>query len=309
MVNREKAQERAAKREGERAKASQGSFSFWKPSDKHLVRFLSDPVTGDCYWEAKKHSFINADIRNVVCPKSADEDLGIRNACPICDLASAYFAEKKTEEARNATAKTRFIYTILDMDQIAALKDEELKEAGNVIYVFERGPKLFDDFIQYVVDEDWGDITDPESGVTFTMKKTGSGTGTKISLLPSPQGQSALPAPIQEIIESQFPNLDRLIYPTVSARQLYYLLDDHHRDVLAEHGKNVDNYLDVSVFDTITGVEKKEEETEPEPVEETPVEEPKEEEPETTATDIAAMKAKIKKQAAALKKKKAKEKE
>jgi len=309
MVNREKVRARAEKREEERKKSTEGSFSFWRPTGEHHIRFLSNLNTGDCYWEAKKHSFINDDIKNVVCPKSADEVLGIRNSCPICDLAKIYFQDNNREVARKMSPKTRFTFTLLDMDQIDQLKEEELKEAGNLIYLFERGPRFFDDFCQYIIDEDWGDVTSPSEGITFKLKKTGSGINTKISLLPSPQGQSALPAPLQEIVETDFPVFDKIIFPSVSAREIYYLLDDEHREVLAEHGKTAENYQDKSVLDIMFGDEGElDEEKSDEVVEETNEsqinEKNEEESKEEETNDIDELKKKVKAKAAAMKKKK-----
>jgi len=269
MVNREKVRERLAKREEEKKRRlASSNWQFWSPTDKHYIRFLSDPETGDCFWESMKHRFINDDIRNIVCPKSMDEQLDMVNACPICDLADIYFKNDEVDLAKKLVAKTRFMFTILDMDQIEELDEDELEAAGNLIYVFERGPQLFDKFAPYIDDEEWGDITSPSEGVTFKLTKTGTGFDTTIDIIPSPKGQTALPQVLQDLVENNFPNLDRLVYPTVPARDLYYFLSDDERAVLAEHGKTAESYLDVSVYDLVVGNGNNEEPEEEEIVEE-----------------------------------------
>lgn len=268
-INREKLKERFDKRQEERVLGLPYQFYTPKGGEGSRVRFISHPETGDSYFETMKHHNPSPDIMSVICPKAKDDELGVRNVCPICDLVNVFREAGETDRISDLRAKSRFYFVLFDLDELKSITDEELENVGSLIYVMEKGPRMFDTFCEYALDADYGDITSLDDGITFKLKKTGSGRMTKTSLIPDPKAKPALPEALQTQAQERFPNLDSHVYPTMSAREIFYLLSENDRGLLEEGGKSAEDYPDVSIYDLIMGNNEEEEE----PVEEEPVEE------------------------------------
>ena len=117
----------------------------WKDEDKEF------------YAETKIHRVTQPDgsVRNTHCRKIHGE------ACPLCDVYYALWKTGRSEDetlARQIKPRARYYMNILD------------RESGDV-KILSIGVILFKKIIAAMLDEDFGDITDPETGHDFKIVK------------------------------------------------------------------------------------------------------------------------------------------
>jgi len=127
-----------------------------------LVRILpgKDDET-EFYAETKLHRIVGSDgmAKNYHCRKMHGE------ACPLCDT---YFGLWKTDQdsdkdlARQIKPRARYYMNILDRD-------------SGEIKILSVGVILFKKIVAAMLDEDFGDITDPQDGFDFKIIKTMEG--------------------------------------------------------------------------------------------------------------------------------------
>ena len=109
------------------------------------------------YAETKIHRVPGPDgsVKNIHCRKIHSE------ACPMCDLYFALWKTGRKEDedmARKIKPRARYYMNILD------------RESGD-IKILSIGVILFKKIIGAMLDEDFGDITDPETGHDFKIVK------------------------------------------------------------------------------------------------------------------------------------------
>jgi len=147
-----------------KSKGSKGDNIFWKPeAGTHMLRILPDSG-GDPVKEL--HFHYNVDKGGVLCPKRNFGD-----KCPVCDFATAFFREgtpASQEQAKKLFVTQRFYAPVIIRGQ---------EERGPVLWSF---PKTaYKSIIEYILDEDYGDVTDPKKGfdlkVTYVNKNFGRG--------------------------------------------------------------------------------------------------------------------------------------
>ena len=117
----------------------------WKDDDKEF------------YAETKIHRISGPDgnIKNIHCRKIHGE------SCPMCDLYYALWKTGRQEDedlARKIKPRARYYMNILDRE-------------GGEVKILSIGVILFKKIIGAMLDEDFGDITDPESGHDFKIVK------------------------------------------------------------------------------------------------------------------------------------------
>lgn len=143
--------------------------TFWVPEEgSNLIRFLP-PVDSDLpFEEVRIHFFKNR------APMRCLRDFG--KQCPICDI-SRELSEKDDPNLQDLgntlSARRRFLFYIIDLNA---------PEEGPQIYP--AGIRLLSQFIMYMSDPEWGDLTDPQSGFDCTLEKIGSGINTQYILKP-----------------------------------------------------------------------------------------------------------------------------
>ena len=128
------------------------------PEGSNAVRIL--PWRDDekeFYAETKIHRVPGPDgsVKNIHCRKIHGE------ACPMCDLYYALWKTGRKEDedtARQIKPRARYYMNILD------------RESGD-IKILSIGVILFKKIIGAMLDEDFGDITDPEAGHDFKIVK------------------------------------------------------------------------------------------------------------------------------------------
>ena len=128
------------------------------PEGTNAVRIL--PWSDDeqeFYAETKIHRVPQPDgnVRNIHCRKIHGE------ACPMCDLYYSLWKTGRSEDedlARKIKPRARYYMNVLD------------RESGDV-KILSVGVILFKKIIGAMLDEDFGDITDPQAGHDFKIVK------------------------------------------------------------------------------------------------------------------------------------------
>ena len=137
---------------------------FWKPEvGTHNIRILpaedGDPVK-------ELHFHYNVERGGVMCPKRNFND-----ACPICEFATSLFREGTPDSQEQA--KKLFVTQRYYAPSIIRGKEER----GPVLWSFPKS--AYKAIIETILDEDYGDVTDPKKGfdlkVTYVSKNFGSG--------------------------------------------------------------------------------------------------------------------------------------
>ena len=156
-----------------------------------LVRILpgKDEET-EFYAETKLHRIVGSDgmAKNYHCRKMHGE------ACPLCDT---YFGLWKTDQdsdkdlARQIKPRARYYMNILDRD-------------SGEIKILSVGVILFKKIVAAMLDEDFGDITDPQDGYDFKIIKTMEGQWPKYDQSsPRPKSEpTGTPAEVAAYMES-----------------------------------------------------------------------------------------------------------
>jgi len=138
---------------------------FWKPEvGTHLIRILPSE-DGDPVKELHFH-YNMAERGGVMCPKRNFGD-----ACPICEFATSLYREgtpDSQDQAKKLFVTQRYYAPSIVRGQ---------EERGPVLWSF---PKTaYKAIIETILDEDYGDVTDPKKGydlkVTYVSKNFGKG--------------------------------------------------------------------------------------------------------------------------------------
>lgn len=112
--------------------------------------------------------------KNYHCPKK------IGQTCPICEYNRALWAtdnEENIKIARDLKAKKRFYMNVIARER--EVQDEQtgktqiVKNNGPLVYSC--GVKVFEKILKFIVDEDYGDITNLMNGYDFQIRKEKQG--------------------------------------------------------------------------------------------------------------------------------------
>lgn len=130
-------------------------FFSLKDGVKTKIRLLC-PEDGDPFKQFFFH--YRLDSKGFLCPKK-----NFNEHCEACDLVSKLYKEK-TEDgkkmAKDISAKERYYSAVY-------VRGEEAEG----VRVFGYSQTVYKSFLQYVLDEEYGDITDPEKGVDMLLLK------------------------------------------------------------------------------------------------------------------------------------------
>ena len=189
--------------------AEQRQGRFWSPkSGINNIRFLPPySEKGVPYKKVWVHYGIGEGNSMVICPKKMTTDpevlLGDKvpmKRCPICALAEKLFHSedpRSLEKAKAISAKPRYYYNILDLDNL---------KAG--VQVYSAPAKIHDDLAKIWSNPKFGDVFDPQKGFDFTLHREGSGITSRYSLQISAPERTSIPDVklLDELI-----NLDQLV--------------------------------------------------------------------------------------------------
>lgn len=158
------------------------------PEGSNPVRILPwKDETKEFYAETKIHRVPGPDgnVKNIHCRKVHGEN------CPMCDLYYALWKTGRKEDedmARQIKPRARYYMNILDRE-------------GGDIKILSVGVILFKKIIGAMLDEDFGDITDVESGHDFKIVKEMDGQWPKYDQS-QPRPKSSPLGSAQEIASS-----------------------------------------------------------------------------------------------------------
>lgn len=203
--------------EGKNKTGKVGESIFWKPeAGTHAIRILPDPQ-GDPVKEL--HFHYNVDKGGVLCPKRNFGD-----KCPVCDFATALFREgtpSSQEQAKKLFVTQRFYAP-------AIIRGQE--DRGPVLWSF---PKTaYKAIIEAILDEDYGDVTDPKKGfdlkVTYVNKNFGRGDRVVFDALAPRPKPSVLSEDDATTTEWMSHNIDLYeIFERKTPDQVQKILDDY----------------------------------------------------------------------------------
>jgi hypothetical protein len=155
-----------AKLEASKHGAKKGDNTKWKPQQGDQTIRIVPTADGDPFKEFHFHYNVGKNP-GILCPKkNHGED------CPICNFASALWKEgvEKNEddlkrEAKKLFVRKRYFSPIM-------VRGEEDK--GVRIWAY--GKTAYENLLGLVLDPDYGDITDPQSGTDIVLNYTVPGT-------------------------------------------------------------------------------------------------------------------------------------
>ncbi len=139
-----------------------GDNKFWKPTlGDHDVRLLC-PSDGDPFREYHFHYLkVNGKNRSILCPNRNFGD-----DCPICQFASSLWRDAKDagdkqmmNQAKDLFVKQRYFSPVV----VRGLEQDGVKIWGYPVTSYRK-------LISYVLNPDYGDITDIENGTDITVK-------------------------------------------------------------------------------------------------------------------------------------------
>ena len=128
---------------------SEGKKNFWRPEDGESNIRIVSTADGDPFKEKFFHYGIGG--QSFLCPKRNFGD-----DCPACNFANQLWnegTEESKKQAKEMFAKQRFFSPVL-------VRGEE--DQG--IRVWGYGKMAYEKLLTIVLDPDYGDITDPETG-------------------------------------------------------------------------------------------------------------------------------------------------
>lgn len=140
------------------------STSIWfKPDEGETTIRIVSPEDGDPLKEMFFHYNVGNHKGGILCPK---RNFGER--CPICDFASALWRDgtDNNDEATKDLAKSLFVRTRYFSPVVIRGREED----GIKVYGY--GKKAYEMLLGYILDPDYGDITDEESGTDIKLTYT-----------------------------------------------------------------------------------------------------------------------------------------
>jgi len=153
--------EKLASLRGEGAKKDHGPF--FKPDEGETTIRIVPTKDGDPLKEMFFHYNVGQHRGGIVCPKR-----NFGEACPICEFASALWREgtdKNDTETKNL-AKSLFVRTRYFSPVLVRGREEE----GIKIYGY--GKQAYELLLGYILDPEYGDITDAKEGTDIALTYT-----------------------------------------------------------------------------------------------------------------------------------------
>ena len=137
-----------------------GDSSFWRPTEGDQDIRVVPTEDGDPFKVYHFHYNLGEGARGgVLCPKRQYGE-----HCPICEFASKLWQEgtdASKKMAKNLFVRQRFFSPVV-------VRGEE--EAGVRVWGYGKG--IYEALLGYVLNPDYGDITDVDTGVDFTLTYT-----------------------------------------------------------------------------------------------------------------------------------------
>lgn len=153
----------ALKKAFETQKRGGGDFRFWKPIKygKYTVRFLPPHDSDGLFFKETAQHKIGDNY--YFCPKSEGDH------CPICEKYKKLYdigTDDAVALAKEIKPRKQYLYNIIVKEELGEAYEDNTK-----VFVYMSGKMLYDALMDYFFDEDYGDLTDVESGYDFVINK------------------------------------------------------------------------------------------------------------------------------------------
>lgn len=207
---------RLAATEGKEVKDS----VFWRPEEGDQKIRLLPTEDGDPFKDFHFH-YLTLDEggqkrrQTVMCPKR-----NFGESCPICAFASDLWSNGDDEDkklAKSLFVRQRFFSAVLVRGQ----EDQGVK-------VYGYGKTSYETFLNLVVDPDYGDITDVDEGIDFTLRyekpsKPGAFPTTTLTPVPTRKPLAKSKKEVKDLLDS-IPDFNSL-YQRKSTVEVQEILD------------------------------------------------------------------------------------
>ncbi len=146
--------------------SKRGGFKYWKPQDngKYNIRFLPH---GDVFFKGAFQHKIGDNY--YFCPRTEGE------ACPICEKYHKLYklnTPAAIELAKSIKPKEQYLYNIVVRQELDKPNPDQTK-----VFVYMAGKKLHGLLMNYMFDEEYGDLTDCDNGYDFILFKEDDPSG------------------------------------------------------------------------------------------------------------------------------------
>lgn len=178
--------------------------SFWKPKvGRNYIRILPP-------WKPDTHLFYKPVRLHWVGSRSV---LCTPGNCIVCSMLQDPVLAPSLEGKINTI--NRFLVNMVDLED---------KDSG--VHVWAMPPIIWNQFAQFCIDPQWGDLTDSKTGRNVTVVREGSGVkSTKYQIIPDPQQTEVDPQ-----LLTKMHDLDK-IYTKATPEYIISLLQDESIDV------------------------------------------------------------------------------
>ena len=136
---------------------------FWRPPEGESIIRIVPTDDGDPFKEVHFHYNVPNHKGGIMCPK---RNFGDR--CPICDFASSVWREgvDNNDEESKKLAKSLFVRA----RYFSPVNSRDDEDAGVKVYGY--GKKAYELLLGYVLDPEYGDITDADEGTDIAVTYT-----------------------------------------------------------------------------------------------------------------------------------------
>jgi len=145
---------------------------MWKiPEGETRIRILPPwSETGDIAFESRSHWKIPPNDKMYNCLTVINKE------CPICELVKEFRQKGKHDIANKFSSKKSIYYNII-------VRGEEDKG----VQIMRSGVQLYENILSYLYDDEYGDITNTDTGRDITIERSGQGLDTSYNLKVSPK--------------------------------------------------------------------------------------------------------------------------
>lgn len=205
MMNAERRKKLKARKKNIEDSKSGGSMIFIKPDKTIRVRPL--PVHEDEEFGLEVvHFFLGNDIKGVISPKTFDMPCAIYERYK--ELSEGDDDDK--ELAAKMKPKRRYVVPVIKYED---LKGKKVDEKTGVKLLFCTG-QVYQKMIDYSLDSEHGDFTDPIKGYDFKITRTGSGQhDTEYACINSPKTPLAKKYrkvyDVKEMLQKEIPSYEK----------------------------------------------------------------------------------------------------
>jgi len=200
---------------------------FWRPDEGDQTIRIMCPEDGDPFKDFHFHYNVGNNRGFLCTKKNFGED------CPVCDFASKLWREGVASNDDELKKQAKSLFTRQRFASPVLVRGEEDKG----VKVWSYGKRAYETLIGYVLNPEYGDITDVDEGtditLTYTLPKT-PGAYPQTTLTPrrrtSPLCDDAVGdgARCNELLES-IPDFENL-YERKSPSQIQAMLDEYLSD-------------------------------------------------------------------------------